>query len=653
MDTDELELSVSPEELCRTCLAAVDRTQLKPIFCNEILDGKIVPFPKVVELAVGEKIVKDEKLPSNVCVECKTKMRELYIFVEKVRKSSNLLYEIFSIAKPVPSEIIRKQLNTKTTEVQTDSIPTENDPPPPPAVSMVDNGTQSDWNVPTFSEASCQTDSILKMPKVGSQNSKVKNTTAILITDEEVSPPAEPTIESIQTDIATDDETSLGNDADEIEMILVAEEPTEEECFSLSTISLSEKRSRRSQKKNTLQPVVDISKNATLKNLQQSQHCEYCNLSYNSAGIAKHIAIHRKTLELCLESIDYYRCPICFVVFISQQQFDDHFTASCAPVQPEEFCEHSDVSKHELLYNKGLEVCVPKLKTFKFSVEDLRYRCIRCPQDTECFEEMRSHVQVHDVEDDGVENVSLLWKGNNLDKVHVCGMCQAQFPDALYIRQHLYFHQTTFFCPYDCSMACDKFLNLTRHIQRVHLQKIKRDTLADELSDTKADTMPDAVPDAVVDGKSSQLVKFPCSRCGRSFPDLDALEMHVAKHYRERKFVCNVCKKHFAQKSDLTTHERIHTNERPYPCEICGKSFRTTSHRRDHMSTHEVVNKYECDVCQKLFKAERILIGHKRLHTGEKPFFCQVCLKSFSRKHHLKLHSKVHGDSAEAKASLQ
>ncbi|XP_058117409.1 zinc finger protein 543-like [Anopheles ziemanni] len=638
MDTNELELSVFPEELCRTCLAAVDRTQLKPIFCNEILDGRIVPFPKVVELTVGEQLVKHEKLPSNVCMECKAKMRELYIFVEKVRKSSNLLYEIFSVDKPVPSQIVRKQPNTKTTEVQTDFIYMENESSPPPAV-MVENGTQSDWKMPIFSEASCQTDSFTEMQKVGSQSNIAKSTTAVLTTVEQVSPLTEPVIESIKDNIITDDETTLEN---EVEMILVAEDPTEEECLSLSTIALNKKRSKRSQMKKPLKPVVNMSKNSTSKNQQHTQYCEYCNLNYHSASFAQHIAVHRKTLELCLESIDYYRCPICFVVFISQQQFDDHFTADCAPVQPEEFSEHSDVNRHELLYGKGLDVCVPKLKTFKLSVEDLRYRCIRCPQRTECFEEMRSHVQVHDVEDDGVENVDSLWKENNLDKVHVCGMCQAQFPDALYIRQHLYFHQATFFCPYDCPMSCDKFLNLTKHIQRIHLQKIKGTTLADELPDAKPGTMPDEIP-----------VKFSCSQCGRIFPDLDALEMHVAKHYRERKFVCSVCKKHFAQKSDLTTHERIHTNERPYPCEVCGKSFRTTSHRRDHMSTHEVVNKYECDVCQKLFKAERILIGHKRLHTGEKPFSCMVCLKSFSRKHHLKLHLKVHGDSAEARAALK
>lgn len=52
-----LELQVNANEMCRTCLAAeLPPDQLKPIFCNEIVDGRIVPFPKVLELTMGFKV---------------------------------------------------------------------------------------------------------------------------------------------------------------------------------------------------------------------------------------------------------------------------------------------------------------------------------------------------------------------------------------------------------------------------------------------------------------------------------------------------------------------------------------------------------------------------------------------------------------------
>uniref|UniRef100_A0AAG5DQT2 Uncharacterized protein n=1 Tax=Anopheles atroparvus TaxID=41427 RepID=A0AAG5DQT2_ANOAO len=638
MDTLELELSVAPEEMCRTCLAAVDRAQLKPIFCSEILDGKIVPFPKVVELTTGEKLTKNEKLPNNVCVECKAKLRELYLFVDKVRKSSNLLYEIFSVSKPEPPQTDQKGIESKTAEVQTEAIDvTENkiDQSTPPVV-LVENGTQCDRTRPTLgTDASCQTEMLPRKETANTvQTICLNNFNATFEDVEKVSLISVDKESSASDPVPTEADEGTTNDADEYDMILVAEEPTEEECYALSTVKLKKKsKGKKAQAvaANQQQPTAEetTTREVSTRGLRaKQQHCEYCNFTCRAVTFVNHCQIHRQTLELCFESIDYYRCPTCYRTFISQTHFDEHFNEPCHPVLPEKYVEPSDLKKHELFYLRGLvDMCAPKLKTFKLTIADDLYRCARCPMHTKNFEDMRLHAQSHDVDDDLMEDMNLLWEENCLDKVHVCGLCQAQFPDALYIRQHLYFHQCSFFCPYSCSMSFDKFVNLTRHIHRVHLL--------------------DSKPESHVPDGTSEPVKLPCELCGRSFLHADALEAHVKRHYRERKYVCTVCKKCFAQKSDLTTHLRIHTDERPYRCEICGKTFRTTSHRRDHMATHEVVNKFECDVCQKLFKAERILAGHKRLHSGQKPFQCTVCEKAFARKHHLKLHSKVHQKAAQ------
>lgn len=59
-DSDDLELQVNADEMCRTCLGQFPLNQLKPIFCNEILDGKIVPFPQVYETTLGIKPVKND-----------------------------------------------------------------------------------------------------------------------------------------------------------------------------------------------------------------------------------------------------------------------------------------------------------------------------------------------------------------------------------------------------------------------------------------------------------------------------------------------------------------------------------------------------------------------------------------------------------------
>ncbi|ETN66011.1 zinc finger protein 600 [Anopheles darlingi] len=173
MDPIDLELSVTPEELCRTCLAAVDRNQLKPIFCSEILDGKIVPFPKVIELATGEQLIRDEKLPNGVCGDCKRKLRDLYIFITKVRNSKDLLYDIFNVAKPAPQANeggadATPKIVKKCAEVQTDAIELERKFRNAP--QLVEAGTQcgdifAGRVPPAVCDMQTQTNEELKSPK--------------------------------------------------------------------------------------------------------------------------------------------------------------------------------------------------------------------------------------------------------------------------------------------------------------------------------------------------------------------------------------------------------------------------------------------------------------------------------------------------------
>uniref|UniRef100_A0A182Q9U9 C2H2-type domain-containing protein n=1 Tax=Anopheles farauti TaxID=69004 RepID=A0A182Q9U9_9DIPT len=355
--------------------------------------------------------------------------------------------------------------------------------------------------------------------------------------------------------------------------------------------------------------------------------CTYCNLTGSSEVLARHFQTHKETLELCLESIDYYRCSDCFTVFITQKLFIDHFSTGCTRVASDEYVHHSDLNKHETFYLYGPDICVPRLKTFKKL--DNKFRCGQCPKfATNCFDTMREHLLVHEADDDKTDDVNLLWKNNHLDEIHICGMCKAQFPDATYIRQHLYFHQDSFVCVYDCDQIFASFLRLTRHLSRKHVHGQK------EISDA-ATSGTNISP--VVEEANHQ-----CTHCAKTLPTADSLRNHLRNHFRPRKYVCTECKKCFSQKSDLIIHCRIHTDERPYTCTVCDKKFRTNSHLRDHMFTHEQVNKFECDVCHKLFKAKRILVGHQRLHTGERPYECNLCQKSFTRKQHLILHLKSH-----------
>ncbi|XP_058066461.1 zinc finger protein 271-like [Anopheles bellator] len=645
---EALELSVTPEELCRTCLAAVpDRSQLKPIFCSEILDGKIVPFPKVLELVIGAKFVKDEKLPNNVCIECKAKVRDLYVYVSKVRNSVELLYDIFGVAKPAEASnvIVKaeppKKIDTRNVEVQTDAIEAAE----PPQPKTVETGTQCDPIEPTPRSSLVSPREIenkrgttpppaskkgvsshLMNLRCGESSSEIRVTVMEQDEDEEEEG------DQNEGDSKTDNEQALVEalstksgsfDHDEYEIQLVSEEPETDECLALSVVEkvgpsqLKGENGKESSDENVTGSFGSF-RNKSWSAVKREPHdsCTYCDFTSRATTFVRHFLIHKQTLEMCFESIDYFRCSLCFTVFISQSHFEEHFDTTCASVAQEEYTVHEDLLKHETFYQNGLDICVPKLKTFKRT--DARFRCGRCCVYQDTFEDMRLHCQTHEVEDDHTQNVDLLWRENMLEKVHVCGICGAHFPDAMFIRQHLYFHQTAYFCAYDCSQTFDDFHRLTKHISRKHYKPAGEETTAE----------------------------FFCDRCPKSFSSTESLKTHVKNHLRERKYVCCVCSKRFVQKSDLIIHGRTHTDERPYECRQCSKRFRTASHLRDHMSTHEEVNKFECDVCHKLFKAERILAGHRQLHTGLKPYACDICSKTFVRKQHLKLHAQTHSRSS-------
>uniref|UniRef100_A0A182MI17 Protein krueppel n=1 Tax=Anopheles culicifacies TaxID=139723 RepID=A0A182MI17_9DIPT len=647
MDIQELELSICAEETCRICLAAVDRTQLKPIFCNEILDGRIVPFPSVLELVIGEKLVKHDKLPNNVCVECKGKLREFYLFLGTAQKSNKLLFEIYGI-KPSNHVNAKHQTDTKHAESQTEASSSQ-DPAANTTLQPIQMNVAGTQCSNETTEKACQTDELSEpamkdVQKATSEIIKFDDDTAAQTTSSECEEatseqenellresPIECTLMNLDEDDDDDDDVV----ENKYEMVLLPNASHEGECFTLRPVKTeckkrmvvepdpSQEPSSSKQSRLVAKTSMSEHKKATSRLKNYQSYCSYCNWNGRPATLQQHFQTHIATFELCLESIDYLRCSECFTVFLSQMHFIEHFSTSCNFVPSEEYVYHPDLQRHETFYLNGLDLCVPRLKTFKQIAN--KYQCGQCITYTSnVFETMRQHLLLHEAEDDKIDDIHMLWKRNRLDRIHVCGICNAHFPDATYIRQHLYFHQDSFICIYGCGMIFESFLRMTRHFERKHVQQGSEITES-TISEIKA-------LDEI----------YPCTQCDKTLPSAESLKNHLKIHYRSRNYVCTECNKSFGQKSDLTNHCRIHTDDRPFACNLCDKKFRTNSHLRDHMSTHENVNKFECHVCHKMFKAKRILAGHVRLHTGEKPYECKFCNKHFSRKQHLITHQKVH-----------
>uniref|UniRef100_A0A1Q3EZV1 C2h2-type zn-finger protein n=1 Tax=Culex tarsalis TaxID=7177 RepID=A0A1Q3EZV1_CULTA len=674
-DSDGLELQVNANEMCRTCLAAeLPPDQLKPIFCNEIVDGRIVPFPKVLELTMGFKPTKNEVLPKNVCIACKTKLKELYSFKDKVCKSEDLLYEIFNCEKPPeqkPTVVSATRPPTSTAETQTDCMRIDESnagsyrtfltlqKAPKPAT----RDAAISCCVPSV-ESGCQT---VPAPKPASRNASVQVTPPqkllkhsgiqVNIHDElelevlhfdvvEMMDESEPEQQQQQQQLPSEqldqvlEEATAQSEMQDFETDeehpeeplrpvgkLEAVEEPEDPCEYLSYEALEEPPDSDSTKGK--QPEKEAT--AAPKPVSECQYCQYS--TEDKAAFKEHLNVHHQTLESILVKADYFRCINCFSVFNSPAALTCHFNEGPCVAIGNDLSRTEEVDKHEKFYSHGFDICLPRMKSFH-KIDKMLVACGSCNMQFKTLEEALIHYTIHEQELESQQDVDQIWENNDFSQIHYCGICSEPFPDATFIRQHVYFHRKAFDCPFDCPALCFTFGSLTEHIKR-HL------TTAEEPQPPSATPKPALKKPKPTSAPSTELV---CEVCSKSFNSKASLKAHTKNHYADKRHACAMCPKSFIQKSDLTIHIRSHTDERPFACTVpgCGKKFRTSSHRRDHMSTHAAVNTYQCEFCQKMFKAERILQGHLRLHTGLKPFECELCGKAFSRKQHLKLHMKTH-----------
>ncbi|KAJ1067843.1 hypothetical protein K5549_016497, partial [Capra hircus] len=146
--------------------------------------------------------------------------------------------------------------------------------------------------------------------------------------------------------------------------------------------------------------------------------------------------------------------------------------------------------------------------------------------------------------------------------------------------------------------------------------------------------------------KSDSELKFICTDCGVSFPQLARL--------------CLCCGKGFGRSSILKLHMRTHTDERPHTCHLCGHRFRQSSHLNKHLQTHSSEPAFLCAECGQGFQRRARLTQHLLAHAqDQKPpggapetkppappeltvVLCSHCGQTFQRRSSLKRHLRIH-----------
>ncbi|XP_072759329.1 uncharacterized protein [Anoplolepis gracilipes] len=196
--------------------------------------------------------------------------------------------------------------------------------------------------------------------------------------------------------------------------------------------------------------------------------------------------------------------------------------------------------------------------------------------------------------------------------------------------------------------------------------------------------------------KKEEIKSYSCTICSKSFPNPQALYMHIKKH-----FTCDICETECSSQTGYDKHVRLHVSTDPlcpYKCHQCQKTFELKESVKQHCLEHPKIklqkslfqvspsvttiispqNDYRCVNCNINFKSDQAYRNHISSHgkneglscnispetnkiipvpnplTGSQigilqpvKFSCRVCSKEFDNVGEVDLHTRTHLDTEE------
>ena len=113
--------------------------------------------------------------------------------------------------------------------------------------------------------------------------------------------------------------------------------------------------------------------------------------------------------------------------------------------------------------------------------------------------------------------------------------------------------------------------------------------------------------------------------------------MHLwREHQKDMELLkCDQCPQFRAfNKARLDDHMTKHSNVRKYDCSKCEKSFKQDRHLKDHLSRFHRIGRegqimpdvepktFRCEICDRIFKSKNIMNSHIRtVHEGMHKYF--------------------------------
>jgi KRAB domain-containing zinc finger protein len=119
----------------------------------------------------------------------------------------------------------------------------------------------------------------------------------------------------------------------------------------------------------------------------------------------------------------------------------------------------------------------------------------------------------------------------------------------------------------------------------------------------------------------------------------DLISQYVTYMPREISRAVNIKRRAAHVTPTSATYRRCSSELKRYFCEKCGRSYKSSTDYRTHKETHKT---NECKICFKEFQNIKNLLRHSNIHLGDDLSTCLFCKNTFSRRESLYIHVQKH-----------
>lgn len=369
-----------------------------------------------------------------------------------------------------------------------------------------------------------------------------------------------------------------------------------------------------------------------------------------SASTSNSLKVPKDVSDDDNDSESYHTCKRCFKVFSSKYNLKNHMKSHGINVSP---------SRTQNKLNKQVW-------------------CDICHQPCQGFAELQKHKEEHKNEENLPEIVNEEVEEKKFTHIFACDVCDQEFSAKAALKKHKESHLN------------DLDTTVTHRPKYVYCKHCKTpfnnsNALAEHMLQEHEGV-------ANVKSKKKEVVtKYPCNFCKKVFDTAGALCSHqgwhkrgnVDKHWKvpeastkeeeedveveeseyesepeasTSKFNCNRCGSSFnndtaLQIHILEKHRNVNATVVPPRCTPCNVEFETSEAYEKHKQLHLIVEKkkdlkqFPCNYCTSAFSRSDTLTAHIKQHHAEfftRQFKCHVCERVFEKQNALTIHLKVH-----------